>query len=162
MSIQPFPIKRKLAPVKLGQLGNTVGFLLRLGQLRSFECFHEELAEFGIRPTEATVILLVKENAGMRQGEVAKLLKIKTAQMAKIAKSLELEGLLLRIVPNNDRRAIELSLTEAGRVLVDHILSSFAEIEARTTRFLNAEETAQLSILLRKLTGLPQDESYKE
>lgn len=154
MSIQPVALRRQEAPLELGPLEGTIGFLLRLAQLRAFDCFYQEFNDYGVRPAEATVIVLVNENPGVRQGVVARRLKIKTAQMAKMAKVLELDGILTRLVPDEDKRAMELHLTEKGRALAASIVDAFADVERMTLRYLDDDEVAVLSRLLRKLIGL--------
>jgi DNA-binding MarR family transcriptional regulator len=137
----------------LGPLGETVGFLLRLAQLRSFEAFRERLGE-AVHPGAFSVLLLIGRNPGVRQGAVADRLMIKRAHMTKLVRAMEEAGLILRLVPDHDRRSVELTLTEAGQAHLDAFAPEVAAAETDAAAALTAAEAAELVRLLRKFLGL--------
>lgn len=139
-------------------LKGSLGFLLRLAQLGSFGHFFAVTEQENVRPGEVTVLDLIRENPGIRQGVVAKTLKIKRAQMSKMINRMEAEGLVGKRVPEEDRRAVELRLMPEGEALIARITESFPEIEKRTRRRLTDAETRELRRLLIKMTGLDQDQ----
>ncbi|MBR9765589.1 MAG: MarR family transcriptional regulator [Rhodobacteraceae bacterium] len=139
-------------------LKGSLGFLLRVAQLRSFGHFFAVMSEENVRPGEVTVLDLVRENPGIRQGVVSKTLKIKRAQMSKMVREMEAEGLIARRVPREDRRSVELRLTPAGEARIARIATRFPEIEARTGKRLTAAEARELRRLLIKMTGLEDKE----
>ena len=137
----------------LGPLAQSLGFLLRLAQVEVFETFYAELGELGLRPGEFSVLWLIRHNPGVRQGLVAERLRIKRAHMTKLIRGLEGHGFVTRLTPESDRRAVELSLTLAGRRFVDrHSERFFGYFNAGDTALTDAE-TAQLVALLQKFTG---------
>ncbi|MGI3166980.1 MarR family winged helix-turn-helix transcriptional regulator [Pseudooceanicola sp. 200-1SW] len=135
-------------------LQGSLGFLLRVAQLGSFGHFFAVLGDENVRPGVVTVLDLIRENPGIRQGMVSKTLKIKRAQMSKMIRELESTGLVSRSVPPEDRRAIELRLTKEGEATIARITARFPEIERRTQRALTPAEGAELRRLLIKMTGL--------
>ncbi|PJE26442.1 transcriptional regulator, MarR family [Pseudooceanicola antarcticus] len=139
-------------------LKGSLGFLLRVAQLRSFGHFFAVLGEENVRPGEVTVLDLVRENPGIRQGVVSKTLKIKRAQMSKMVREMEANGLVARRVPPEDRRSVELRLTPAGEAQMDHIATRFPEIEERIGKRLTPAEARELRRLLIKMTGLEDKE----
>ena len=141
-----------------GPLGDSLGFLLRLAQLRSFASFYAELGELDIRPGEMTMLFVLGENPGVRQGVLAKALRIKRAHMTKMVRGLEAAGLLTRTVPEDDRRSVELWLSEAGRARIEAVRPMFETHEARTPDRLTAEETAQLKGLLKRYLGFSEQD----
>jgi DNA-binding MarR family transcriptional regulator len=140
--------------VDLGPLGGSVGFLLRLAQLSSFEAFRERLDEVGLHPGAFSVLMLIAGNPGVRQGAIAERLMIKRAHMTRLVRALEEEGLLLRLIPDHDRRSVELTLTEAGRVYLGEYAPEVVASEKAVGRALSEAETAELVRLLRKFLGL--------
>lgn len=143
--------------VDLGPLGDTVGFLLRLAQLRSFGAFRERFAELGLNPGAFAVLVLIARNPGVRQGVIADRLMIKPAHMTKLVRALEEAGLILRLVPDHDRRSVELSLTEAGEAYLEEFAPEVFAAEQDAAGALGVAESRELVRLLRKYLGLGED-----
>jgi DNA-binding MarR family transcriptional regulator len=144
--------------VELGPLGQSPGFLLRLAQLDTFQDFFDAFEGQPVRPGEVTVLMLIGLNPGIRQGVLARALRIKRAHMAKMMRALEEAGLVARAVPPDDRRAVELRLTEAGERHLAQVRGPFARHEGRVVAPLTPRERAELVRLLRKSLSL-SDES---
>jgi DNA-binding MarR family transcriptional regulator len=142
--------------VRLGALSESLGFLLRLSQLRSFGEFFAEFEDFDMRPGEATVLVLIGDNPGIRQGVLAKRLMIKRAHMTKMIRAMEETGLLSRTVPDDDRRSVQLWLTRRGKAHVEAMRAPWAAHEARPAGSLTRREEAELKRLLRKYLDLPE------
>ena len=142
------------AEVDLGPLGETVGFLLRLAQLRAFEAFRERFGEAGLNPGAFSVLLLIARNPGVRQGVVAERLMIKRAHMTKLVRGLEEAGLILRLIPDHDRRSVELTLTDVGQDYVADFGPEVLAAEKTAAGALTEAEAADLVRLLRKYLGL--------
>ncbi|GGB14419.1 MarR family winged helix-turn-helix transcriptional regulator [Allosediminivita pacifica] len=136
--------------IRLGPLAESLGFLLRLAQLRSFEDFFANLSDKDVRPGEMSVMLVIHDNPGIRQGVVARALDIKRAHMAKMARTLEDAGLIARSVPEDDKRAMELRLTEKGEAHLAELRPAFDRHEASDVSGLTPAEAEQLRTLLRK------------
>ncbi len=137
-----------------GTLGESLGFLLRLAQLRSFEEFFDGLGELDVRPGETTVLMMLDDNPGIRQGVLAQALMIKRAHMAKMVRAMEGDGLIRRTVPDDDKRAMELWLTQAGAGHVAALRGPFDAHERRSFDGLTPREATELKRLLRKYIGL--------
>ncbi|WHZ34197.1 MarR family winged helix-turn-helix transcriptional regulator [Sagittula sp. MA-2] len=133
-----------------GPLANSLGFLLRLSQLRSFAQFYSDFESAGMRPGEWSVLLMLAENPGVRQGVLAKALRIKRAHMTKMVHGMEAEGLVRRTVPQGDKRSVELWLTEEGTARVDALRPSFVIHEGTSPVPLSDAEAEQLKTLLRR------------
>jgi DNA-binding MarR family transcriptional regulator len=145
---------REIEDIRLGTLSGSLGFLLRLSQLVSFRDFFVSLDDLDMRPGEATVLMLIDENPGVRQGVLARRLMIKRAHMTKMIRAMEDGGLVTRTVPEDDRRSVELWLTARGRARVEAMRAPWAAHEARPVRNLSDREQAELKRLLRKYLDL--------
>jgi DNA-binding MarR family transcriptional regulator len=64
---------------------------------------------------------------------------------------LEHEGLIRREADPNDRRGTLITLTDAGRELIDSVTAAHLANEAQLISALDADERAALAALLRKL-----------
>ncbi|WP_010140779.1 MarR family winged helix-turn-helix transcriptional regulator [Oceanicola sp. S124] len=153
---QPGGIDKPEEGISKESLRGSLGFLLRVAQLRSFSHFFTVLADENIRPGEATVLDLVRENPGIRQGAVSKTLKIKRAQMSKMVREMEASGLISRRVPPEDRRSVELRLTPEGAARIAQITTHFPEVEKRTVKRLTPGEARELRRLLIKMAGFEE------
>jgi DNA-binding MarR family transcriptional regulator len=72
---------RSLDQVKVGELSQSVGFLLRLAQLRAFEDFFSDNGPRGVKPGEFSVLWVISRNPGIRQSVLGQRLMIKRAHM---------------------------------------------------------------------------------
>jgi DNA-binding MarR family transcriptional regulator len=142
------------AELHLGALDRSLGFLLRIAQLQAFERFYAAMAAQGVRPGAFTILSVIGRNPGVRQGVLAQRLMIKRAHMAKIVRSLRDEGLVESVPAASDRRAVELTLTGAGRAHVASREAAFLGLDSGPPPGLDTAETRALVGLLRKLTGM--------
>lgn len=139
--------------LNFGPLAGLAGFMLRLAQVRVFESFFRDFGAREITPGQVGILVSVGLNPGVRQGVLAEALRIKRSNMAKIVRLLEDRGLVVRTVPANDRRAVELQLTARGRALVDRSIPDLAVSDRAATGMLSPRERATLLRLLARVAG---------
>ncbi|UVC12284.1 MarR family transcriptional regulator (plasmid) [Rhizobium sp. TH2] len=150
---------RHLDQVKLGPLAGSVGFLLRLAQLRAFDDFFSDHGPQGLKPGEFSVLWVIARNPGIRQSVLGQRLMIKRAHMTKLIRAMEDASFVARRIPDSDRRAVELTLTPSGESEVDKASALFFEYEQRTGAPLDDREQAMLVALLKKYVGLDEEAS---
>lgn len=137
----------------LAELEQIAGFALRIAQLTAFEQLFSLATPGGSRLSEQTVLFAISRNPGIRQGVLADLLKIKWPNMTKLVRSLEEEGLVERHIPRNDRRAVELRLTEDGAQACASFADDMRRRDRQALSMLDDGEYAQLLTLCRKIAG---------
>jgi len=101
--------------VDLSWLRTVAGFSLRMLDLRMMKSYSERIAETGLTPAAATVVLVVDGNQGVSLGKLADALLIKRPNMTKLVKRLENRGLIRRRAASDDKRSISVVLTAAGQ-----------------------------------------------
>lgn len=139
--------------IDFGPLAHSVGFLLRIAQLRNFDDLYSRFDDGVIRPGEFSVMWLVHLNPGIRQGHLARILSIKPANMTKLVRSLEELNRLERVIPDNDRRSVCLHLTQEGQEFVEGYKRYFFDRESDRVHTLSDIEMETLIGLLRKYSG---------
>jgi len=132
-----------------------IGFALCLAQLQTNEHFFAVFKADSIRPGELSVLAAIGNNPGIRQGALARALKIKWPSMAKIVRAFVDKGMVVRQVPEDDRRAVELRLSAKGQEFVARQLPKLAAVDQLLTGRLSSQEQDQLLRLLHKLLGPP-------
>lgn len=137
--------------VNLGALYHSLGFLLRLAQVRVYDRFFASFADTPVKPGEFTVLWVIDLNPGVKQGSLARVLTIKPAHMTKLVARLVDGGLVERRVPDADRRSVHLTLTVAGRAHLDRHRDRFLAVHAAERMGLSDDENADLLRLLAKL-----------
>ena len=142
--------------IDLGELADSAGFLVRLAQLRLFEGFFDRMAAEGLKPGEFTALWCVALNPDVRQGALARRLRIKPAHMTKLVERMVRAGHLARRIPPEDRRTVHLRATKAGEALIERHRAAFLDLHRAERAGLTEAEGAQLLVLLRKLAGLEE------
>ena len=82
--------------VDLGMLPGLLGYTLRRAQLAVFQDFHRSLAPLALTPTQFGVLLVLRQNPGLRPSQVAGALGIKRANFVPLLAALESRGLAER------------------------------------------------------------------
>jgi DNA-binding MarR family transcriptional regulator len=134
-------------------LSDHIGFVMRRAQLSVFQDFQQRMEGLDLTPAGYSVLVILGRHPGMRQNKLTDLLAIKPANCVTLLNGLEKRGLLVREKVKVSGRAVALSLTEAGHVLLDEANS---RVEAHLTRMrerLGEADAAMLLSLLHKLVA---------
>ena len=153
--MQTHAIEKNLGEdVELGALSNSLGFMLRLAQIRAFDAYFREFTDISLTPGTISMLTIIEANPGIRQGVLARRLRIKPANMTKTVRALENDGYVERHVPSDDRRALELKLSAKGREAVLTFLDRTRRHEMESFGPLELAEREELMRLLTKYVGL--------
>lgn len=139
--------------IDMGSLDDSIGYRMRRAQIAIFQDIISAFAEADIRPAQFSVMVLIGQNPGLNQSEVAAALGIKRANFVALIDSLEARGLAKREPTATDRRSYALQLTEAGQSLLDDLQRVQAEHEARIVARIGAENRAMLLELLEAIAA---------
>ena len=139
--------------VDIQLLNASVGYMLRRAQLAVFADFGETLAELGLRPAQFAVLTVLDHNPGLTQSEVCTALSIQHANFVSIIDGLEGRGLARRTSSATDRRSKSLSLTLAGRRVLERASELQRVHESRIGQRLGPGGRDQLLRLLERLVN---------
>lgn len=141
-------------PVEFGELKSSLGFLVRIAQVKIFKEFYNAMADSKLKPGEFSTLWIIGLNPGYRQGTIAKSLNIKPAHMTKLVDRLVRAGYIERVVPPNDRRSVRISLTIEGQEFVNNHREQFINFHASERANLSKAEYTQFVSLLKKFNRL--------
>lgn len=104
------------------------GYLLRRASLDLMSKLAVRLAALDLRPSEATVLMVIGANPGVTQSDIGRALDIATANMAPLAARLTRRELIVR--KRVDGRSHGLELSESGRRLTQRARAIMDAFEA--------------------------------
>lgn len=140
------------AALQLGELSELLGYSLKRAQLKVFEDFLRCVAPLQLTPAQFSVLLLLDNNPGRNQTEIANTLGILRPNFVAMLDGLESRDLCARMRSTNDRRSHILVLTDKGRAVLARAKKLVAtKHEARLNELLGAEGRVALLQMLSKI-----------
>src|SRR5947209_10383632 len=103
----------------LRSLRQTPGFMIRILQLENFEAFYPHFEALKLSPVEYAILVTLRDNKAVTQSELAGVLKMQLPNLVKILSRMEDVGTIRRKRSARDKRAVELSLSTAGKTRAD-------------------------------------------
>jgi DNA-binding MarR family transcriptional regulator len=135
------------------QMRNYLGYAIRRAQLRAYESFYSALQDLETTPARFTLMLLIRENPGIRSVDLARKLGVARSGMVRLIDDLEQRGLMRRETLEADRRNQALALTAEGRRYLKQLERAVERHETKLSSGLSARERAQLIELLQRVAG---------
>jgi MarR family transcriptional regulator, transcriptional regulator for hemolysin len=130
-----------------------IGFQLAQVQKTVGRAFNEALAEAGGSVPVWLVLLSIAQGPPGSQLDLAHAVGIEGPTLTRHLDGLEEAGLVVRRRDPDDRRAVRVELTEAGRRLHAELLQAAVAFNGRLTTGFEASELDQLRALLDRLAA---------
>jgi DNA-binding MarR family transcriptional regulator len=135
---------------ELGELGDIVGFHIRLAHGAVYRHFTETFVDLELTQKQVSALWLVADHPGISQIELGNRLRMDRATTMTIANRLEQRAYLRRERSESDGRKQALSLTDAGTAALAEAKRCIAEHEAwLKSRFTPAETEKLVEMLAR-------------
>ncbi len=129
----------------------SVGYAIRRAQMRIHEALLNTLAELDTTPARYTLMLLIRENPGIRSVDLARAIGVARSGMVRLIDELEQRELVFRETSASDRRNRTLCLTPLGGSKLTQLERAVDRHEARLTEGLEAAERERLLGLLWRI-----------
>ena len=130
-----------------------IGYRVRRAQLSVFQKFLAVFETLDLRPAEYSVLVLIADNPGRKQTEIAEVLGIKRANFVTLVHGLEERGLVDRVPSAEDKRANALHLTGDGEAFLAHARALHEAMEEELVARLGGPAARdRLLALLDRLT----------
>lgn len=137
------------------RLTTLVGYAASRAAIELRKDFARHLGPLGLKVVDYSILMLVASNPEVNQKQLGEALDISAPNMAITLDRLVENGWVERVRSTQDRRAMLIHLTVAGRALVKRAESIAATMEEGTLAGLSPAERALLVELLLKV-GLRQ------
>ncbi len=138
-------------PLDLSVLTESLGFRIHILDLRMMKALGERCAAHGLTPGAASVLMVIKQNPGVRHGELADTLLIQRPNMTKLMKRLEAQGLVRRLPSQNDRRHVVLGLTAKGEKAVASVRADFGAHDEIVQALFSQRERGTMTDLVQRM-----------
>jgi len=142
--------KARSAAVDLDQLP---GHNIRRLQQIAVAIFLQETASLAITPVQYAALHAVAGTPGIDQRTLARTIGFDTSTIAAVIDRLESRSLVQRSASPDDRRVRLLTLTDAGRALLDEAVPPMLQAQARMLAPLPKAERSEFMRMLRVLVA---------
>lgn len=132
-------------------LDSLVGYNARRATLVIVDAFLRNMAVYGLRPVDFSVLSLIGHNPGITSRQLCATLNLQPPNLVGMINQLQTRELILRRPHPHDGRAMGLHLTPAGRKMMKQAEVTAFELEEAATARLSAAERKTLMQLLQKI-----------
>lgn len=133
------------------EIEKSVGFLLAKAYQRGCAIFKEEFEAYDLTPQQFGLLGFLWQQDGLTQAELSARSQIDRTTMGGLIDRLQKEGLVVRGIHPEDRRAYRICLTEKGKALQDELTPLAVAAQARMIAKLTPGEVDTLKELLEKI-----------
>ena len=136
---------------------DNMGFLLAKASQRWNELLSEHFVAAGfpdVRPSYGSILIPLFEEDGLRQGEIARRVRLSKQTMTTMVRLLERDGLVERRPDPADGRATRVFLTERARRFRPVAEVVLADLDELVAAALTPTAASELAGALRLLAGL--------
>jgi DNA-binding MarR family transcriptional regulator len=131
-----------------------IGFVLRLAQLAAFKDVIETLGPFGLRPSDFSALRVIRANPGLKQQDIGRELGIKGPNLVGMVEDLRKKKLITRKPAPGDRRSYALTLTAAGKELLEQAEGAHRGHQARIKAALGEHDPVAFLAALHSLARM--------
>lgn len=135
----------------VGEIGNIVGFHIRLAHGAVYRHFTETFQHIELTQKQVSVLWLIDDHADIAQTDLAKRMRMDRATTMAIVNRLQARGYLVRGKSKTDGRKQTLNLTAAGEAALLEAKAAIREHEAWLKSRFTDKEVSRLIELLTKI-----------
>lgn len=150
--------------VELGELGRQTGYLLR--RASTAYTTHWMLSTratniAGLTPVQAGMLILIEENPGLTQIELARLLNVEGSTLWALVARLREMGLVQRYRQPGDKRAFALHLTKHGKRAFVQTSALLADHQEALLKRLTSVQRQTLNDALKLIISTGSQENHR-
>lgn len=130
---------------------NSVGYLVKRAHGMCLDALEPRLGEHGLTFTQYAVLMALRDNLALNAKEICINLRHDSGALTRVLDQLEARGLVERRRSLEDRRAVELHLTQPGKELLQSVVPMVVERINTALQAFSHGEVDELVRLLKKL-----------
>lgn len=139
-----------------GVLDTTLGFHIARASVVAYEVFEVHIGRpYDLRKVDFSLLMLLAQHGSVPPKALVKLLSLTPPKLSMVLERLQARGLIERTPNPDDRRSVQVTLTEPGAKLAKSLEPVARRMEQGLKKRLTAADHAKLIGLLRKLADGP-------
>jgi len=140
-------------PTEPAALPSGHGMIRLVNRIRveMIDALDRELAKFDISASQLIVLASVADNEADSAAALCKNISYDPGAMTRMIDRLEQKGLVRRVPHAEDRRAMNLEMTTAGRALFPQLLAAKETVQAQFLRGFTEAEVRQVESFLNRM-----------
>ena len=136
------------------ELNQCINYLLTTAQHAVFQEMSAQLSKFDVTPVQYGVMYCLWVTKKNSPKEIAEELRLENSTISGVLERMEKKGLIKRKVSKEDRRFVEIILTDKGNDLEEPILETVEEVNRIVLKDMGQQEQEALKASLRHLAGI--------
>ncbi len=132
---------------------DSVGYLLGRAKSRLAHGIEQEMASLDITHAQASCLMMLARGTAATVTDLGRELNTDVGSVTRLLNRMEKRGLIVRQRRDDDRRVVDLSLTEEGRTLAGQLPPLFCNVLRHHFRNFSAEEIEILRAMLKRVIG---------
>lgn len=133
------------------ELTQCINYLLTTAQHTVFQKLSSRLEEYNVTPVQYGVLHCLWREGTAKPKEIANELKIENSTISGVLERMEKKELIRREISTDDRRFIEVTLTEMGKSLETPILNIVEQVNHDILAGFSEEECLLLKTFLKSI-----------
>lgn len=133
------------------ELNQCINYMLTTAQHTIFQELNSRLALYDITPVQYGVMNCLWREQMLSPKEIAEQLMIENSTISGVLERMEKKKLISRNISMEDRRFVQVELTERGRKLEMPVLNEVERFNREVYASMTKEEEENLKALLKKL-----------
>lgn len=136
------------------ELHNCINFLLTKAQNAVLQHFKAELQELGITPGQYAILKCLWDGGSQTPSSIAQTISLDGSTITGLLDRLELKALLRRVPNPEDRRTLQIELTEQGRALQGPVEERMDQANEDVISHFSPEDQINIQRLLNEIAKI--------
>jgi Transcriptional regulators len=135
------------------ELKECINFLLTTAQHNVFQFLSVKLTKYDITPSQYGVLSCLWGRTHATPKQIAEILCLETSTISGVLDRMQKKGLIDRVINKEDRREVQVTITEKGKALQQPITEIIDEVNAQVLKDFKMDEIISIKNALREIAG---------
>ncbi|MGE4214979.1 MAG: MarR family winged helix-turn-helix transcriptional regulator [Anaerotignaceae bacterium] len=135
------------------ELKECINFLLTTAQHNVFQLLSVKLAEYDVTPSQYGVLSCLWGRTHATPKQIAETLCLETSTISGVLDRMQKKDLIDRVINKEDRREVQVIITEKGKALEEPISKIIDDVNAEVLKDFKQDEVLSIKKALREIAG---------
>ncbi|MCQ4725782.1 MarR family transcriptional regulator [Anaerotignum faecicola] len=136
------------------ELKECINYLLTTAQHNVFQYLSIRLAKYDVTPSQYGVLSCLWGKSHATPKQIAETLCLETSTISGVLDRMQKKELIDRVINKEDRREVQVIITEKGRALQEPITEIIDSVNEEVLKDFTVEEVAQIKNALRRIASV--------